>query len=122
ISSTVDDAQAAGTTVQAQSVAGRDGFLLSDKQDVSFVVADDVRTYVITLSHGVVAKPAERVVLLDMAHHLLGIPPSTSAATATACTRRMIMFSWQFPTPPPVHAWWGDSSPRGAAHGGVRWP
>ncbi|WP_298327750.1 hypothetical protein [Haloactinopolyspora sp.] len=84
ISSTVDDAQAAGTTVQAQSVAGRDGFLLSDKQDVSFVVADDVRTYVITLSHGVVAKPAERVVLLDMAHHLLGIPPSTSAATATA--------------------------------------
>ena len=82
ISSTVDAAHAAGTTVQAQSVAGRDGFLLSDKQDVSFVVADDVRTYVMTLSHGVVAKPAERVVLLDLAGHLLGIPSATSSATA----------------------------------------
>lgn len=80
ISSTVDAAQAAGTTVQAQPVAGRDGFLLSDKQDVSFVMADDVRTYVITLTHGVVAKPAEKVVLLEMAGHLLGVPSPTSTA------------------------------------------
>lgn len=69
---TVDAAQAAGGSVQAQTVAGRDGFLLSDAEDVSFVVADDVRTYVVTLRHGVVPAAAEPVVLLDLATHLLG--------------------------------------------------
>ncbi|WP_205740575.1 hypothetical protein [Haloactinopolyspora alba] len=82
ITSTVDAAQAAGTTVKAQSVAGRDGFLLSDKEDVSFIVADDIRTYVVTLAHRVVPRKAERVVLLAMAEHLLGIPSSTASAQA----------------------------------------
>ncbi|TDE07400.1 hypothetical protein [Jiangella asiatica] len=72
IDPTVDAAQAAGGTVQAQPVAGRDGFLLSDAEDISFVAADDVRTYVITLRHGVVPAAAEPVVLVDLAAHLLG--------------------------------------------------
>ncbi|MBB5789631.1 hypothetical protein [Jiangella mangrovi] len=80
IESTVDSAQAAAATVTAQPVAGRDGFLLSDPADVSFVVADDVRTYVITLLHGVVPAAAEPVVLVNLAAHLLGGEP---AATTT---------------------------------------
>ncbi|TDC46296.1 hypothetical protein E1212_27190 [Jiangella ureilytica] len=86
IESTVDAAQAAAATVTAQPVAGRDGFLLSDPEDVSFVVADDVRTYVITLRHGVVPAAAEPVVLVDLAAHLLGSEPgatTTPGATAT---------------------------------------
>lgn len=79
IDSTVDGAQAAGAVVAAQTVAGRDGFLLSDAEDVSFVVADDVRTYVITLRHGVVPAAAEPVVLVNLAAHLLG-----GEATGTA--------------------------------------
>ncbi|SDU75177.1 hypothetical protein SAMN04488563_4908 [Jiangella alkaliphila] len=83
IDPTVDDAQAAGALVTAQTVAGRDGFLLSDAEDVSFVVADDVRTYVITLRHGVVAAAAEPVVLVNLAAHVLG-DDGTGTATDPA--------------------------------------
>ncbi|WP_157987563.1 hypothetical protein [Jiangella endophytica] len=90
IDSTVDGAQAAGAVVTAQTVAGHDGFLLSDAEDVSFVVAADLRTYVITLRHGVVAAAAEPVVLVNLAAHLLGgeasgtpTPVPTGSATAT---------------------------------------
>ncbi|WP_157574405.1 hypothetical protein [Jiangella muralis] len=87
IDSTVDGAQAAGTVVTAQTVAGRDGFLLTDVEDVSFVMADDIRTYVITLLHGVVPAAAEPVVLVNLAAHLLGAsatgtPTPTGSATA----------------------------------------
>ena len=71
IDSTVDSAQAGGGQVTAQTVAGRDGFLLSDPEDISFVVADDIRTYVITLRHGIVTPAAEKVVLVDLAAHVL---------------------------------------------------
>lgn len=77
IDSTVDAAQAGGGQVEAQPVAGRDGFLLSDAEDISYVVADDIRTYVITLRHGIVPAAAERVVLLELAGHLLGVPSGT---------------------------------------------
>lgn len=89
IESTVDSAQAAGTVVTAQTVAGRDGFLLSDAEDVSFVMADDIRTYVMTLRHGMVPAAAEPVVLVNLAAHLLGAsatgtptPVPTGSATA----------------------------------------
>lgn len=83
IDSTVDGAQAAAATVTAQPVAGRDGFLLSDATDVSFVVADDIRTYVITLQHGVVPPAAEPVVLVNLAAHLLGGDPAATESPGT---------------------------------------
>ncbi|WP_146605064.1 hypothetical protein [Jiangella anatolica] len=82
IESTVDDAQAAGSVVTAQPVAGHDGFLLSDAEDVSFVVAADVRTYVITLRHGVVTAAAEPVVLVALATHLVGGEDTGTATSA----------------------------------------
>lgn len=83
IASTVDGAQAAAATVTAQTVDGRDGFLLSDPEDISFVMADDVRTYVITLRHGVVPPAAEPVVLVNLAAHLLGADAATPAPSQT---------------------------------------
>lgn len=76
IGSTVDSAYARGGQVVAQSVAGRDGFLLSDAEDISFVVADGIRTYVITLRHGVVPADAEKVVLVELATFILDAPDS----------------------------------------------
>lgn len=77
IDSTVDAAQAAGGSVAAQAVAGHHGFVLADPKDVSYVFAQGTRTYVITLRHRVVPVTAERVVLLDVASHLLGVPHAT---------------------------------------------
>lgn len=71
IESTVDAAAASGGTVQPQGIGGRDGYFLSDNEDVSFVVADDTRTYVITLRRGVVPRRAVPVALLELARHLL---------------------------------------------------
>lgn len=84
IDSTVDGAQAAGAVVTAQAVAGHDGFLLSDAEDVSFVVADDVRTYVVTLRHGLVPAAAEPVVLVNLAAHLLGGGEATATPGETS--------------------------------------
>ncbi|RIQ21359.1 hypothetical protein [Jiangella rhizosphaerae] len=86
IDSTVDSAQAAGAVVTAQTVAGHDGFLLSDAEDVSFVVAGDIRTYVITLRHGLVPAAAEPVVLVNLAAHLLGGEPGATTTPGTTPT------------------------------------
>lgn len=79
ISSTVDSVRANGGQAAPQAIGGRDGFVLTDTEDVSFVVADDVRTYVITLRHGVVPAAAEPVVLLDLARAVLGDAAPTAA-------------------------------------------
>ncbi len=81
VEATVAGAQGSGTRIEAQPVGGRDGFVLDDAEDVSFVVADGARTYVITLRHGVVPATAERVVLLGLAGELLGEPVTTSTAS-----------------------------------------
>lgn len=88
IESTVSSTQDAGGAAQAQPVSGRDGFVLTDAEDISIVFADDVRTYVITLRRGVVVPAAEPVVLLGLAEEILGVesttaPPSTSSPSAT---------------------------------------
>lgn len=74
VDSTVAAAQAAAGQLQAQTVAGRDGFILSDDEDVSFVLADGRQTYVITVRRGVVPAAAEPVVLVGLAEAVLGVP------------------------------------------------
>lgn len=66
---------AARGDVEPQKVQGRPGFILRDKEDVSLLFADDVRTYVITMRVGVVKTyAATRVVLLSLAEAVL--PPA----------------------------------------------
>jgi hypothetical protein len=81
VEATVAGAQGSGTQIEAQAIGGRDGFVLNDPEDVSFVVADGARTYVVTLRHGVVPAAAERVVLLGLAGELLGEPVPTPTAS-----------------------------------------
>ena len=74
---TVGSARASGQQVQAQSVGGHDGYLLADAADVTYLVAVDNRTLVVTLARGVVPEPAERVVLVDLVEEALGLPGGT---------------------------------------------
>jgi hypothetical protein len=74
---TVGSARASGQQVQAQSVGGHDGYLLADAADVTYLVAVDNRTLVVTLARAVVPEPAERVVLVDLVEEALGLPGGT---------------------------------------------
>ena len=74
---TVGSARSSGQQVQAQPVGGHDGFLLADPAAVTYVVAVDRRTLVVTLARGVVPEPAERVVLVDLVEEALGLPGAT---------------------------------------------
>lgn len=111
IESTVDSAQAAAATVTAQAVAGRDGFLLSDPEDISFVIADDVRTYVITLRHGVVPAAAEPVVLVNLAGHLLGAEPGATTTPGATGTPGATTTPSPSPSPTPTPGASGTAAP-----------
>jgi len=78
---TVDSARAGGQQVQAQAVSGHDGFLLADAEDITYVVAVDDRTLVVTLARGVVPEPAEQVVLVGLVEAALGVPAATASPT-----------------------------------------
>jgi hypothetical protein len=78
---TVGSARAAGQQVQAQAVGGHEGFLLADAEDISYAVAVDDRTLVVTLARGVVPEPAERVVLVGLVESALGAPSATQTPT-----------------------------------------
>lgn len=65
--------------VQALPVLDRPGYLLSDREDTSYVVQDGARTVVATLRRGVVPRPAVRVALLELVTAVLG----GSSATPT---------------------------------------
>ena len=86
----VADAQSAGAQVQALEVLGRPGFLTKDAEDTTFLVADDVRTYVISAMPGVIPDTAAQVALHDLARALVtrfeeaapaGAPSSPAAPT-----------------------------------------
>lgn len=63
--------------IKQQTIAGNKGYLLTGDGQVTFVVAKDVRTYVISLRRGVVKRSAEVVVILDLAAELLDVPGAT---------------------------------------------
>ena len=79
VEDTVGSARASGQQVQAQAVGGHDGFLLADPAAVTYVIAVDQRTLVVTLARGVVPEPAETVVLVDLVEEALGLPSATSS-------------------------------------------
>ena len=72
--STVDSARIGGQQVEALEVAGRNGFFLRNDEAVSYVLADNELTYVVTLRRDVVEDPAEQVVLVTMVEQLLSAP------------------------------------------------
>ncbi|NED93882.1 hypothetical protein G1H11_00965 [Phytoactinopolyspora alkaliphila] len=82
VSSYVDEETAAGridTTlgstsrdVEPQTIGGTEGYLLTDDDEVTYIVARGVRTYVITLRRGLVPDAAEVVVILELAAEILG--------------------------------------------------
>jgi hypothetical protein len=78
---TVGSARASGQQVLAQAVSGHDGFMLADAADVTYVVAVDDRTLVVTLARGVVPEAAERVVLVDLVEEALGLSAATPSPT-----------------------------------------
>ncbi|AYY12897.1 hypothetical protein EF847_09465 [Actinobacteria bacterium YIM 96077] len=93
VSSYVDEETAAGridTTlgatsrdVEPQTIGGREGYLLAGDDEVTFIVAEGVRTYVITLMRDLVPEDAEVVVILELAGELLDVedsPPTEDAA------------------------------------------
>ncbi len=63
--------------IDPQTIGGEEGYLLTGDDDVSYIVAEGVRTYVITLRRGVVPEAAEVVVILELAAELLGIAEPT---------------------------------------------
>lgn len=63
--------------VEPQTIGGKEGYLLTGDGEVTFVVSEDIRTYVITLRRGVVPKAAEVVVILELATELLDVPGAT---------------------------------------------
>lgn len=63
--------------VRALPVLDRPGYLLSDREDTSYVVQDGARTVVATLRRGVVPDPAVRVALLELVTAVLGDLPAT---------------------------------------------
>jgi hypothetical protein len=71
IDSTVDSARIGGQQVEAMELVGRSGFILRSDDTVSYVVADQELTYVVTLSRDVLDDPAEQVVLVTMVEQLL---------------------------------------------------
>ncbi len=65
--------------VRALPVLERPGYLLSDRQDTSYVVQDGARTVVATLRRGVVPDPAVRVALLEIVTAVLRELPAQPA-------------------------------------------
>jgi hypothetical protein len=58
--------------VEPQTIGGTEGYLLIGDDEVTYVVAEGVRTYVITLRRGLVPDAAEVVVILELAAEILG--------------------------------------------------
>lgn len=71
VDSTVDSARIGGQQVEAMELVGRSGFILRNDDTVSYVVADQELTYVVTLLREVLDDPAEQVVLVTMVEQLL---------------------------------------------------
>lgn len=71
VESTVDSARIGGQHVEPMELAGRSGFVLRNDDTVSYVVADQELTYVVTLARAVLEDPAEQVVLVTMVEQLL---------------------------------------------------
>lgn len=71
VDSTVDSARIGGQQVEAMELAGHSGFILRGDDTISYVVADQALTYVVTLSRDVLDDPAEQVVLVTMVEQLL---------------------------------------------------
>lgn len=69
---------ATSSQVEAQAVAGQEGFFLRDDEDITLVFADGILTYVVSLVRDFVPEPAEPVVLLAIANQLVGEPSPTS--------------------------------------------
>ncbi|MGH8773657.1 MAG: hypothetical protein ACRDWI_00260 [Jiangellaceae bacterium] len=78
---TVGDVRGRGGQVEAFEIAGRPGFFLTDAEAVTYVVADDDKTLVVTLVRGVVPQPAERVVLVTLVETALADGPSATPTT-----------------------------------------
>lgn len=77
VAGTVDSARGRGNEVEAFGINGYDGFVLRSEESVSYVVAADDLTYVVTLLRGVVDEPAEQVVLVELSEAVLGAPSAT---------------------------------------------
>ena len=71
VDSTVDSARVGGQQVEAMELVGRSGFVLRSDDTVSYVVADQELTYVVTLLRDVLEDAAEQVVLVTMVEQLL---------------------------------------------------
>jgi hypothetical protein len=80
---TVGSARSSGQQVEAQAATNHQAFLLSDAAAITYVAAVGDRTLVVTLARGVVPAPAERVVLLQLAETVLGIPLPAASPTGT---------------------------------------
>ena len=72
----VESGRSQGDAIAAVELDGRPGFVHSEADIVSYLVADGARTLVVTLRRGVVSTSAERLVLLDLAALTLGLPVS----------------------------------------------
>ncbi|WP_129663128.1 fimbrillin family protein [Phytoactinopolyspora endophytica] len=63
--------------IEPQTMGGNEGYVLTGQDEVTFIMAEGVRTYVIALRRGVVAEAAELVVMLDLAAEMLGLDAPT---------------------------------------------
>jgi hypothetical protein len=87
VSSYIDSETAAGRIdatlgstsrdVDPQTIGGNEGYLLTGDDDVTFIAAEGVRTYVISLRRGLVPEAAEVVVILELAAEMLDVPAPT---------------------------------------------
>lgn len=74
---TLQAAAERGNEVNEQGVGTYEGWVISDRQDVSLVVDAGDRTLVVTMKRGLVDTPAEPVVLTELAGRALGVPMAT---------------------------------------------
>ncbi|NDL55493.1 hypothetical protein [Phytoactinopolyspora mesophila] len=63
--------------IDPQTIGGNEGYLLTGDDDVTFIAAEGVRTYVISLRRGLVPEAAEVVVILELAAEMLDVPVPT---------------------------------------------
>lgn len=79
VEDTVASARSAGQRIEAQAASGQDGFVIADREAITYVAAVGDQTLVVTLARRVVPAAAERVVLIGLAEAAMG----TSEATPT---------------------------------------
>jgi hypothetical protein len=74
---TLQAAAERGNEVSEQGVGPYEGWVISDRRDVSLVVDAGERTLVVTVKRGLVDAAAEPVVLTQLAGRALGVPMAT---------------------------------------------